>query len=115
MDINAYISGPLQAAKELSRARSFYEDLAAVCLRSGLRAYLPHQQTDPLFHYDVSAAEVFQRDYSALTAADIVIAVIGSPSSGVGAELGIAHELSIPVIAMFSTSDKPSRFVLGLL
>lgn len=111
----AYISGPLQAAADLSKARCFYELLASVCRANGYDAYLPHQQTDPVHHAATSSQDVFERDLAAVSAADLIVAYVGAPSSGVGAELGIAHERGIPVIGLCGPEGVPSRFVEGLL
>jgi len=111
----AYISGPLQAADDLSKARVFYELLAEICWDCGWEPYLPHQQTDPVHHADASARSVFARDLGAVSAADLIVAYVGAPSSGVGAELGIAHERQIPVIGICGLEGVASRFIEGLL
>jgi nucleoside 2-deoxyribosyltransferase len=110
-----YISGPLQSAADLSEARLLYELLAEVCVENGLRAYLPHLQTDPEHHSGVNAQEVFEQDYRTVADADLIIAHIGTPSSGVGAELGIAFERRIPMIAIYRDDERPSRFLLGMI
>lgn len=111
----AYISGPLQAAVDLLEARALYERLATTCRECGWEPYLPHQQTDPLRHAEASAKSVFARDLSAVSSADLIIAYVGAPSSGVGAELGIAFEREIPVIGVCGPEGVASRFIEGLL
>ena len=111
----AYISGPLQAAVDIERARRFYELLAEVCCACGYDAYLPHQRTDPVHHANASARSTFARDLKAVSAADVIVAYVGTPSSGVGAELGIAHERRIPVIGLCGPEGVASRFIEGLL
>jgi nucleoside 2-deoxyribosyltransferase len=111
----AYISGPLQAAADIEQARRFYELLAKVCCACGCEAYLPHQRTDPVHHAQTSARAVFARDLNAVSAADLIVAYVGAPSSGVGAELGIAHERRIPVIGLCGPEGVASRFIEGLL
>jgi nucleoside 2-deoxyribosyltransferase len=110
-----YISGPLKAAADLNAARSFYELLAEVCRRNGLKAYLPHQRTDPIHHAEASAASVFKRDIDAMLQADLIVAYIGAPSSGVGAELAFAHQRAIPTIALYGPEGVASRFIEGML
>jgi nucleoside 2-deoxyribosyltransferase len=110
-----YVSGPLHAARDLAAARRFYELIGSVCNRSGLSAYLPHLQTDPVVHSAAAPSEVFARDYEAMCRAAAIVACIGVPSSGVGAEIGVAYERGIPVIALHRRDEQPSRFVLGLL
>lgn len=110
-----YISGPLQAAHDLDAARSFYELLAEVCRSTGCEAYLPHQRTDPVHHASTSAASVFHRDIDALSRTDLIVAYIGAPSSGVGAELAIAYERGIPTIGLAGPEGVASRFIEGML
>lgn len=111
----AYISGPLQAANDLPAARRFYEWLAQACIRAGISPYLPHQRTDPALHPDSSPVSVFRRDHIAIEESDLLIAHIGHPSSGVGAELGLAFSARLPIIAVHREEERPSRFVLGML
>jgi len=113
--MQAYISGPLHAAKDLEKARSFYEFLATVCTQAGIEAYVPHMHTDPVRQAAVSDEDVFRTDYAAMCNAAVIIAAIGEASSGVGAELGVAYQAGIPVIGLFRTGERPSRFLLGML
>ncbi|HKT83196.1 MAG TPA: nucleoside 2-deoxyribosyltransferase [Solirubrobacterales bacterium] len=110
-----YISGPLQAAKDLAVARSFYERLARICTEAGAEPYLPHKRTDPALHDDAHPVQVFRRDCQAIKQCDLLIAHIGHPSSGVGAELGLAFSAKQPIIAIYRESERPSRFILGML
>lgn len=111
----AYISGPLQAAVDLRAARERYERLADLCQTVGLGAYLPHLSTDPEANASASPADVFAQDYQQVRNASLLIACVGQPSSGVGAEIGIAWERRVPVIAIWHTTERPSRFLEGLL
>jgi len=111
----AYISGPLHAAKDLEQARTFYEFIADICERAGVAAYVPHMRTDPVRQSTISDEEVFRTDYEAMCSASVIVAAIGEPSSGVGAELGVAYRAGIPVIAVFRAEERPSRFLLGML
>jgi nucleoside 2-deoxyribosyltransferase len=110
-----YVSGPLQSADDLAAARRLYERIACVCQELGWDTYLPHQQTDPIAHADVPPASVFKRDYYRVRHAALIIAHVGPPSSGVGAELGIALENDIPVIGVCHVDERPSRFITGML
>jgi nucleoside 2-deoxyribosyltransferase len=117
-DVNrplVYISGPLQAAADLPAARRLYERIAAICEAHGYEPYLPHQRTDPSRNRDVSAESVFRRDIGVVRAADVIVAVVGTPSSGVGAELAFAYVDNRPVIALWHRGERPSRFVEGML
>ncbi|MCW3047294.1 MAG: hypothetical protein JWO74_1578 [Solirubrobacterales bacterium] len=110
-----YISGPLQAAEDLQSARRLYERLARISDDRGFQPYLPHQRTDPDKHQDVSPGEVFRTDLDALRSADLIIAVVGAPSSGVGAELALAYIGRQPVIALCHEDERLSRFIEGML
>jgi nucleoside 2-deoxyribosyltransferase len=113
--LRVYISGPLQAAEDLAAARRFYERLAELCVEAGAEPYLPHQRTDPELHTDTLPVSVFRRDRLAIRKCDLLIAHIGPPSSGVGAELGLAFSSQQPIIAVYHATECPSRFVLGML
>lgn len=111
----AYISGPLHAAADLASARALYEYVGEVAGGCGWEAYVPHLRTDPERHRTLPDTTVFDRDYGQVCRADLVIAAIGAPSSGVGAELGVAFERGIPVAAFYQGRESPSRFLLGML
>ena len=111
----AYISGPLVSSRNLDDARFFYSFLGEICRNCGLNPYIPHNHTDPVAYPDLSPIEVFDKDFEALVRSEMIIAYIGRPSLGVGAELGIAFQLGKPVIALHESEEKPSRFVLGML
>jgi len=113
--MRVYISGPLHAAPDLSEARRLYESAAAACRASGWEYYLPHLSTDPVRHRELGTETVFRRDLGALATSDAVLAFIGTPSSGVGAELGIAFLTRKPVLALYRSGESPSRFLLGML
>jgi nucleoside 2-deoxyribosyltransferase len=114
-NMQAYICGPLLSSTNLPKARDFYSFLGNVCQEMGFEPYLPHTQTDPILNPKLSPTEVFEKDHFALSRSNIVVAHIGIASLGVGAELGIAFHLGIPVIALYRRDESPSRFVLGML
>lgn len=113
--MRVYVSGALKAARDLPRARALYEQAAQVVVAAGHEAYLPHQSTDPQRNAEASAAEVFQRDRAALLAADGVVAFLGEPSLGVGAELAICAQAGTRVLGLHGAHDDVSRFAAGLL
>jgi hypothetical protein len=55
------------------------------------------------------------RDLDAVGAADLIVAYVGAPSSGAGAELGIAYERQIPIVGLCGPEGVASRFIEGLL
>ena len=95
--------------------RSFYEFLADVAEQCGHEYYLPHMHTDPEANAEISGLDVFRKDREELRRADIVIAYIGRPSLGVGAEIGISICEGTRVIALYNTNAQVSRFLLGML
>jgi hypothetical protein len=72
-------------------------------------------ENDPEKHPEVPAEEVFKRDAAKLLGADLVVAFVGAPSLGVGAELALAMSNDIPVLAICRPNEIVSRFVLGML
>lgn len=115
LERSVYISGPLHSAVDLSAARRLYETIATACNEVGWSPYLPHQNTDPERHACFSPAEVFARDMHALRRSDLIIAHIGAPSSGVGAELAFAVIEGKMVMAIHHRAEVPSRFIVGML
>lgn len=113
--MQAYVCGPLLASPNLPAHRDFYSFLGKVCHETGFEPYLPHTQSDPVLNPELSPAEVFEKDHFALTHSKVIVAYIGIASLGVGAELGIAYQLGIPVIGLYRKKERPSRFVLGML
>lgn len=113
--IRVYISGPLTVVTDRRATRLYYERLARVCRQEGLTPYLPHTENDPELHANESPATVFERDMGQLLSSQVVVAYIGSPSLGVGAELAFASENKIPIIAIRRPGENVSRFALGML
>jgi nucleoside 2-deoxyribosyltransferase len=111
----AYISGPLNNVPDIQRAREFYEAVAEMARAAGFDAYVPHQYTDPVWHTQLSDADVFEKDVEQVRNADVVVAAIGLPSSGVGAEIAIAFAAHTPIVAFWHEDERPSRFILGML
>lgn len=110
-----YISGALTSVGDLQRARTLYESIASVCAEQRLEPYVPHLQTDPVHHADVPAVRVYEHDVREISQADLIVAYLGSASLGVGAELAIAAENETPIVALYRTDQRVSRFLLGLL
>ena len=110
-----YISGPLQGSHDLAAARSFYDELGRIVSRAGHVAYIPHHNTDPLAARSLSSEDVFQRDIEALNESDAVIAHIGMPSTGVGAEIALAAASRRPILGIKRPHEPSSRFTEGLI
>lgn len=110
-----YISGPLKVLSNREKFHRFYEFLADICHECGYESYMPHQKSDPVLHRDLPYRQVFQMDFENLLSSKKILAVIDEPSTGVGAEIGIALQRGINVIAIHHQKSEPSRFILGLL
>ena len=113
--MRVYVSGPLQGAADLPAARALYVAVAAALTGAGHRAYVPHLHTDPEAAGDLDAASVYDRDVAALLAADAIVAHVGAPSTGVGAELAIAHHAGLSIIGLHREGERVSRFAHGLI
>lgn len=113
--MRAYISGALMNVPDLPAARALYERLGAACASVGCEAYVPHQHADPLRDPEMPNLEVAQRDLIGITGADILVADLGEPSLGVGAEIVIALNARKRVLALAADGRRVSRFILGLL
>lgn len=114
-NMHIYISGPLQGSTDLGAARDFYDELAAIVSSVGHDPYVPHHSTDPVAAGGLSARTVFATDVSALNSADAVIAHIGLPSTGVGAEIALATASGRRVLGLKRRGEKGSRFAEGLI
>lgn len=113
--MQVYVSGPLQAAADLPSARALYLAIGAALEECGHRAYVPHLHTDPEATPGLEPASVYDRDVEALLSADAVVAHVGAPSTGVGAELAIAHQAGLRVLGLRRTGEPVSRFAQGLI
>jgi nucleoside 2-deoxyribosyltransferase len=110
-----YISGALMGASDLQRVRKLYEALASVCERQGCTAYLPHRNTDPETAASLSTESVVEQDIAKMSEADVILAYLGEPSLGVGAEIAMAVQQGKHILALYESSRKVSRFIKGLL
>lgn len=110
-----YISGPLQGSSDLVRARHLYESIAKALEGAGHDPYVPHLHTDPERAAGVTPEMVFRADLSQLLGSEAIVAHIGEPSTGVGAELAIASHANKRIIAIHRESESLSRFALGLV
>ena len=109
----AYISGALTVVKEPEMLKGFYEEIGGVCEDVGICPYIPHQHTDPIADPDISPEEVYKRDKIEVQSSDLVIAYIGVPSGGGGAELEMAREAGVPIILLYEKGRPVSRVARG--
>jgi len=69
--------------------------------------------TDPIKNPRVSPSAVYQTDLNELGKSDLMIAYIGTPSTGTGQEIEYAREHNIPVYLLFEKGKQISRMVMG--
>lgn len=111
----AYVSGALTGIPNPEEIKAFYEAIGDLCRQQGLEAYIPHQAgTDPIKNPAVTPSQVYKVDKAHVTESDLVVAYVGLPSLGVGAELGWAEAYNIPVILLAERGKKISRMILGM-
>ncbi len=109
-----YVSGALTDVVNPSETKALYEKIGLLCQEIGLQAYIPHKQTDPLNNPDISPREVFDQDKYQVGKSDLVIAYLGSLSFGVGMELAYAETNKTPIILLYETGKRISRFPRGI-
>ena len=110
----AYISGALLNAAQIEKSRALYERFAQACRDAGWDAYVPHQHADPVRDPHLSNVDVAERDLENVTAADVLVAYVGEPSLGVGAEVAIALRAGKRILLVAEADRRVSRFLLGL-
>ena len=113
MSVKVYVSGPLTGIDHLEDLKKFYEDIAAVCVKESIQAYVPHLFTDPIRNPLMTAQEVYALDRKHVKESNLVLAYVGMPSIGVGQEIEIARERNIPVVLLFEAGAKVSRMARG--
>jgi len=113
--VRVYISGALLNSGDLASARELYEAFAAASREAGCEPYLPHQHADPVRDAGLSNLDVARRDLREIDRADCLVAYVGEPSLGVGAEVAIALAAGKRVFALAPSDRRVSRFMLGML
>lgn len=107
-----YISGALTHANE--NIKLVYEKISKICQLVCSNIYVPHiNGTDPIQHPGVTPQEVWQKNHREVASADLIIAYVGLPSLGVGAELEIARITNSDIILWWYKDEKVSRMALG--
>lgn len=109
-----YVSGALTDVKNPIETKALYEKIGLVCEEVRLQAYVPHLHTDPVNNPDITPREVFDKDKHEVSISDLVIAYLGSLSFGVGMELAYAENNKIPIILLYETGKRISRFPRGI-
>jgi 2'-deoxynucleoside 5'-phosphate N-hydrolase len=107
-----YISGVLTYADE--NIRPIYEKIGKICIKNEYKVYIPHiNGTDPINNPEITPFEVWEKDYLEVESCDLIIAYIGKPSLGTGAELEIARITNSKIIVWWYKDEKVSRMARG--
>ncbi|MBW4625812.1 MAG: XRE family transcriptional regulator [Brasilonema octagenarum HA4186-MV1] len=109
-----YVSGALTDIENPEAIKDFYETIGLLCQKIGFQAYVPHLNTDPINHPNISPRQVFETDKHQVSTSDLVIAYLGFPAFGVGMELAYAETKGIPVILLYEKGKHVSRFPRGI-
>lgn len=95
-----YVSGALSDVPQDIRQSylDFYEAIGRMIESLGLTPYIPHLNTDPVRHKDVTPKQVDLIDRTAVMSSMLVVAVADNPSLGVGIEVEMAYHANKPVV-----------------
>ena len=112
-----YVSGALSDVPADVRPQyiDFYESIGRMIDQLGLVSYVPHQNTDPVRHKDVTPKQVDYIDRTAVTSAVLVIAVADNPSLGVGIEVEMAYHAAKPVVLVCQNERIQQRRISRLI
>lgn len=112
-----YVSGALSDVPADIRPQyiEFYEAIGRMVLSVGLTPYIPHQNTDPVRHKDVTPAQVDTIDRTAVMSSMLVIAVADNPSLGVGIEVEMAYHAHKPVVLVCHAERVAERRISRLI
>ena len=115
--VDVYVSGGLSDLPADVRPKfiRFYEDIGKVVESLGLTAYIPHLNTDPIRHKDVTPEQVDLIDRTAVTYSKLVIAVADNPALGVGIEVEMANHAAKPVVLVFHRDLMDQRRISRLV
>ena len=112
-----YISGALSDVPDAVRPSylEFYEAIGRTAEAFGLTPYVPHKNTDPVRHKNVTPKQVDQIDRTAVTSAILIIAVADNPSLGVGIEVEMAYHGAKPVVLVCQRERLEQRRISRLI
>ncbi|MBU1132368.1 hypothetical protein KKC32_03950 [Patescibacteria group bacterium] len=88
-------------SREFDFKKNLYEPISRSCLNKKHNSIFPNETETETF----SSINLFQ------TKINLIIAEISFPSTGKGIELGMAHQLNIPIIGIYKKGTKPSGSV----
>lgn len=108
----AYIAGALTHVEEADKFS--YEKLGAFLQQNKVEAYVPHMWgMDPIKDPNTAPEEIWKVNHRNISSSDLIIAYVGKPSLGVGAELEIARVANVKILLWAFKGEKISRMALG--
>lgn len=113
----AYVSGALTKTRDIQNCLKLYESLGRLCENEGLTAFVPHIELDfdPEHHSPEGSQSVFKRESQAILNSELLIACLDDPSTGVGAELQLAINQGLHILAFYQEDVSISRYIRGML
>ncbi len=109
-----YISGALTIIDSKKDLKNIYERIAGICSTICSDVYVPHLGgTDPVKDPLVHPGSVWVKDHREVASSDLIVAYVGTPSLGVGAELEIARITASDIILWWFKGEKVSRMAKG--
>ena len=107
-----YVAGALTYVEEADKFS--YEKLGAFLQQNGLEVFVPHMWgNDPIKDYKVIPSKIWKINQRQISTADLVVAYVGKPSLGVGAELEITRVSNVKLLLWAFEGEKISRMALG--
>ena len=116
LQLNAYLASALTGLDETQRQHlvDVSKIVSKVCKGLDIDLYEPIKATDPVYHPEVSAEDVYNLDRERVSRSDLLIHVADYASTGAGEELDIAQSALIPIVLMSHGSSRVSRMVTGI-
>lgn len=119
---DVYMSGPLSAVSKDERNRlekEVYERVYDTCNQMDLKCYCPHMSQTDTSNRQISHGEIWDIDYENVISSDVLVAYIGHPALGVGAEVEMAREAHNEILLLVESDsydadiDSVSRLITG--
>jgi hypothetical protein len=110
---SAYITGALTITDNRLDVKKIYEAVGTFCSSKGVITFVPHLQADPKSYPHMSPREVWDWNTRGVLGAAVVIAYVGMPSTGTGAEIEMARAAGKDVIIWSFTGEIVTRFIQG--
>ncbi len=112
MIMNIYFACSITGGREFELV---YQQIVAFLLAEGHIVPTSHLASSEVLYMEkiVTARDVYERDVEWLTACDVLLAEISTPSHGVGYEIGLALTLQKPVLCIYQQGRKVSKMILG--